>query len=279
MTDTVHIEQLEEHFFLIEVPNTIGRSGQANNVYLLGPEPATLIDAGSDDGTAALTALREIGIGNLESILLTHTHLDHAGAADAIHKATGAKIFLDPRDQDGRSFAVEQDGYIHHGDRIRAGNYLLDAVDTAGHAPGHLGFYAAAGRFLLAGDLMSGFGTVAVTHPRGSMRTYLDSLRRVQQLEIDTVYPGHGPIITNGAERIDQYITHRERRESEIHALIERGMDTVEALTSELYPDIRPQFRRSATGTVLAHIVRLIEHDKVAVARQADDLMDAGFTT
>lgn len=273
MTETGKIEQLAEDFYLIEVP----RWGQWNNVFLLGPEPVTLVDAGGDDGTAVLAALQQLGISNVETILLSHTHEDHAAAADPIREATGAKIYLDPRDQDGHSYPVEQDGFIHSGDRINAGRFVLDAIDTAGHAPGHLSFHAKSQRFLLAGDLLSGNGTIAVSHPRGSMQTYLDSLYRAQQLEFDVVYPGHGPTIVNGKERIQEYIDLRLRREGEIRAYIEGGVTNVPDLVNLLYPDIDPRYRRSAIGTVTSQIVRLVANDQVEVTREGDEMATSEF--
>ncbi len=278
MSESPEILQHANDLYSFQVPNLRGQSGQATNVYVFGPEPVTLVDAGSDDeGATAMAALNQLGISNVSTILLTHAHHDHAGSAAAIRAATGARVLIDERDLAGSGFEVDADTYLHSGDTVDAGSYQLEAIATPGHAPGHLSFYSPDLKGLFAGDLMSGFGTVAVTHPRGSMRDYLDSLRRVQALEITTVYPGHGPIIKNGAERITEYIEHRERRENEILALIQEGVGDIENLTELLYPDVLPRFRPLAAGTVLAHIVNLMNRSHIRVAQPAEQLAASRF--
>ena len=280
MSDLPEIKQLAEQLCSFEVLNLRGRSGQPTNVYVLGSDAVTLIDAGSDDGgVTVMAALKLLGEPRVDRILLTHAHHDHAGSAAAVREQTGSTVLIDPNDLPGAGFEVEPDEHLQAGDVVDAGPFRLQAIATPGHAPGHLSFYEPTLKALFAGDLMSGFGSVAVIPPRGSMRDYLNSLRRVQTLDIQTVYPGHGPVITNGAERIVEYIEHRERRESEILQLINAGVGDIEDLTAQLYPDVLPRFRPLAKGTVLAHIVNLMEKSSVQVEHAGPELAMSRFST
>lgn len=274
----VEIQQIADHLHTFKVPNLHGPSGQATNVFVVGPEPVTLIDTGSDDGGATVfAALDRLGISRVATILLTHTHHDHAGSAHAVRAATGATVLLHERDLNGPGPAVAADGYLSGGDVFEAGSYRLQTIDTPGHAPGHVSFFEPQLRILFAGDLMSGNGSIAIVPPRGSMGDYLNSLRRVQSYDVQTVYPGHGPVIENGAERIQEYIEHRERREAEILELINAGVGDIETLTAQLYPDVLPRLRPLAAGTVLAHIVNLLDRSEVRVAQPADELAASRF--
>lgn len=275
-------DRIAGQLFRCEVPNLLGPSGQPTNVYIVGPGPATLIDAGSDDGGASvLAALRRLGIDGLAQIILTHAHQDHAGSAAALRVATGALIALHPRDigASGRhNIDLQVDRRLAADDVIEAGPYRLQVIETPGHAQGHVSLYEPTLRALFAGDLMSGNGTIAVVPPRGSMGEYMASLRQVSQLDVDTVYPGHGPPILNGNERIAQYIAHRERREQDIFETIASGSDTIDAITDVLYADVLPRIRPQAAGTVLAHVIHLIEQGRVTVTHEGPTISESQFT-
>lgn len=274
----VEIQQLADHLYCFQVSNLRGPSGQPTNVFIVGYEPVTLIDAGSDDGGATvMAALEQLRISRVSTILLTHAHHDHAGSADAVRDATGAKVLLHQRELGGPSTTIVPDDYLVHGETIDAAPFRLQVLETPGHAPGHASFYEPHLKALFAGDLMSGFGSVAVVPPRGSMAEYLASLRRVQQLPVTTVYPGHGPTIENGSVRIQEYIEHRERREAEILALISDGVGAVEDLTELLYPDVLPRIRPLAAGTVTAHIVNLLERSRIQIDQAQPQLADSHF--
>jgi glyoxylase-like metal-dependent hydrolase (beta-lactamase superfamily II) len=259
----------------VAVPNPIGPSGQPTNVYIAGGDWAIAIDAGADDGGATvLAAMERFGIGNLALIVLTHAHQDHAGSAPALQAATGARLALHPRDVGVSSrwnIDLKVDRLISDGDIFEAGPYRFRAVETPGHAPGHVSFYEPSLRALFAGDLISGNGTIAVVPPLGSMTEYLASLRRVRELDVDVIFPGHGPAIRNGNERIEQYIEHRVRRAGDIRDAIADGCDSLDSITDRLYPDVLPRIRPQALGTVHAHVLQLIHDGDVVVVTASDD--------
>ncbi|HEX7101907.1 MAG TPA: MBL fold metallo-hydrolase [Nitrolancea sp.] len=281
MTTTAEPQAIADDLWSVAVPNTVGPSGQSTNVYIVGRNPALLIDTGSDDGgETVLTALERLSIERLERIVLTHAHQDHAGNAPHLRAATGASVELHRRGfgLTGRhQVDLTVDRFLASGDQIAHGDYLFEVIETPGHAPGHVSLYEPSLKALFAGDLMSGNGTVAVVPPRGSMGAYLDSLRRVQSHNVETVYPGHGPAIRNGNERITEYIVHRERREEEIYQEIAAGRDTIEALTDRLYQDVLPRIRPQAAGTVLAHVIHLVERGRVLVQGDEPPSLSAQF--
>lgn len=260
------VERLRPGVARVGVPNTVGRSGQATNVYFLGEDDVTIIDAGSNDaGATVLRALKDLGVQRVQRLILTHAHPDHAGSVPAVAQATGAPVWGDSRDLDTAISGVEVilDRDLRGGDSFDVPGGTLEVYETPGHAPGHLAFYAPHLRALFAGDLLSGNGTIAVIPPRGSMFDYLASLRRVHVLDVETVYPGHGPVIANGHQRIGEYITHRQGREEAIFAEVVRGHEQISAITDVLYPDVIPRLRWHAEGTVLAHLLSLAQSGRV----------------
>ena len=269
------VERLLPGLARVGVPNTVGRSGQATNVYFLGDDDVTIIDAGSNDaGATVLRALDDLKVQRVQRLILTHAHPDHAGSVPAVASATGAPVWGDSRDLNSTISGVEVvlDRDLRGGDSFEVPGGALEVYETPGHAPGHIALYAPHMRALFAGDLLSGNGTIAVIPPRGSMYDYLASLRRVHVLDIETVYPGHGPVIANGHDRIGEYIAHRERREEAIFDEVVCGHAQISAIVDVLYPDVIPRLRWHAEGTVLAHLLRLAQMNRV---RPVDNVIDA----
>jgi glyoxylase-like metal-dependent hydrolase (beta-lactamase superfamily II) len=274
--------RITDDLYFVQVPNLVGRSGQPTNVYIVASGPAMLIDTGSDDGgVTVLGALERFGVGDVGMIVLTHAHPDHAGSARAVQAATGACVALHP----GGLFALERwrvdltpDRLLAGGELIDSGRYHFQVIETPGHAPGHVSLYEPSLRALFAGDLLSGNGTIAVVPPLGSMSDYLASLRKVSGLDIDVIYPGHGPAIRNGNERVGQYIEHRERRARDIRDALAAGYDTIAGITGRLYPDVLPRLRSSAEGTVHAHLLQMVDEDHVRIVEGGDDAADLRFS-
>jgi glyoxylase-like metal-dependent hydrolase (beta-lactamase superfamily II) len=69
---------------------------------------------------------------------------------------------------------------------------------------------------VLTGDTVLGRGTTVVAHPDGELGAYLASLDRLHALaeahEIETVWPGHGPVIEQALPVLDFYLAHRRER-------------------------------------------------------------------
>lgn len=86
MTDTIHT-------LPIPTPFAVGRV----NVYLVEDDPLTLVDAGPNSATSLLeleAALDRHGrrVEDVERIVLTHQHLDHAGLVATLVERSGAKV-------------------------------------------------------------------------------------------------------------------------------------------------------------------------------------------
>jgi ribonuclease/clavin/mitogillin len=65
----------------------------------------------------------------------------------------------------------------------------------------------------------------------------MNSLRKIKELNADTIYPGHGPVVKNAAERIDAYISHRNKRNEQILDVLKQSdkpLD-VEQIASIIY--------------------------------------------
>jgi glyoxylase-like metal-dependent hydrolase (beta-lactamase superfamily II) len=191
----------------------------AENCFILrrdGSETGLIVDPG-EEGDRLLGALAELGITNLEAILLTHTHFDHVGAVAPVAKATGAPVYCPelevPVLADIMSFvpwpgfgpfeSYDADETVAGGERLELAGFEIDVLHTPGHSPGHVTYSIPDEVALFSGDVLFQGSVGRVDLPGGDGPTLMASLRNLVEgfPEETTVYPGHMGITTLGAER------------------------------------------------------------------------------
>jgi len=102
-----------------------------------------------------------------------------------------------------------------------------------------------------------GRGTTVVAYPDGDMGEYLDSLRRLQSIDVVKLYPGHGPVIEEPQAVISEYIEHRLMREQQVKDGLAAGPATPEELVARIYADVDPILHPVAAMSVRAHLAKL----------------------
>ncbi len=254
MTDALAIET-------IEIPNHGFMSDQPTNATIVGTHEVFVIDPGDTEGVEIIqAALARRGSVRVKAIILTHGHPDHATAAGPLKTILSCPVMLNPKEQPIlRQFLdwSDVDLPLTGGMKLPIDNGQLETIDTPGHSPGHVALYEPFSRTLIAGDLVSGHGTVGIFPPHGKMTEYFASLERAQALDARIVIPGHGLTLTQPPDLFAQYIERRLTREKEIYTVIAKAPTTITEIVVELYPDVLPHFRRAAAATVLAHLEKL----------------------
>jgi glyoxylase-like metal-dependent hydrolase (beta-lactamase superfamily II) len=204
---------------------------EGTNTYLLGSDPCLVIDPGPADQTH-IDAIRAAAAqrGGIGGVLLTHSHGDHSDGAPLLESQT---IQL-------------SDGETHEG---------VTAVATPGHAVDHFCFVT--GGVCFSGDLVLGEGSTIVPPDAGSLSAYLDSLGRLQGLDLELICPGHGPWVTDPAAKLEEYVEHRMMRERRLVAALERGERSRAALLAEVWDDVPEELRPAAAAVMQAHLDKL----------------------
>jgi len=179
---------------------------------------AAVVDPGGDlDDILQVIAQQEL---ELEKILITHAHIDHAGGAAELSLRCGVPIEgPHPGDQfwierlpsqaamfglpAARSF--EPARWLHQGDRVRFGEVELQVRHCPGHTPGHVIFFHEPSRLAIVGDVLFRGSIGRTDFPGGDYDTLVRSIRENLFTLGDDVrfVPGHGPMSTIAAERAD----------------------------------------------------------------------------
>jgi ribonuclease/clavin/mitogillin len=201
----------------------------------------------------------------VREIVLTHMHPDHVGGVHALcaHLGAETRVAAHGLTAEPLTGAVRVDRLIEDGEVIQlegSPEIRLRAMQTPGHARGHLCFYEARTGTLISGDNIVGLGSVLIDPPEGNMRNYLNSLRRMHELpNLSVIFGGHGPAIGNPYEKIDEYIAHRLEREQYILKAVREGAATPAEIVARVYTDVSPKAHPMAERAVLAHLEKLIE--------------------
>lgn len=177
---------------------------------------AAIVDPGGD--LDAVLAQARAMDANVTKILLTHAHIDHAGATAELAQRLSVPIEGPEKNDEfliqslavqGQMFglpageAFVPDRWLQHGDRVRVGEEELEVRHCPGHTPGHVVFYSDAHRFAIVGDVLFDGSIGRTDLPRGDHATLLRSIAS-QLLTLDddvTFLPGHGPTSTLGVQR------------------------------------------------------------------------------
>lgn len=241
----------------IVADNPGAMTGPGTNTYLVGIDEIAVIDPGPDDATH-LDTIAGCGGDRIRWILLTHTHPDHAPGAAGLRERTGAEICaFDDRDD------VPVDRTLADGDFIEATEFRIRAIHTPGHASNHLCYFLEEERTLFSGDHIMNGSTVVIAPPDGDMAAYLESLEKVRIKRLRAIAPGHGHLITEPYEKLDEYVSHRLEREAQVLAAVTGGTTTIEAIVADLYPDLIEELVPRAAQSVHAHLRKLAAEGSV----------------
>lgn len=148
---------------------------------------AALID--TPDATALLKVLQDLALEGieLEAILNTHHHWDHAGGNAEVLATYKVPVYCSIFDyEEKRINGVTQ--VVKDGDDVRVGSLCFQVLDVPGHTLGHIAYYGHG--VLFCGDtiFVSGCGRLF----EGTAEQMFDSLAKIKKLPDDTlIYCAH----------------------------------------------------------------------------------------
>lgn len=239
-------------------------TGPGTNTYLVGRRDPILIDTGA--GVTGYVPLLERYLGERgwrqpSRIVLTHRHRDHLGGVAQLRERfpglpVAKMIHRDTELPEGT--ADLRDGAVVEGDGV-----TLVAVHTPGHASDHLCFYLREEKALFTGDVILGGSTTVIPADDGDLGDYMASLRRLQGLDVERIYPAHGPVIEDAPAKIREFIDHRLERERQVLAALADGLDTIPAMVERIYADVPRSLHAMAAQSVHSHLKKLARDGRV----------------
>ncbi|KAJ5816542.1 hypothetical protein N7447_008775 [Penicillium robsamsonii] len=249
---------------------------QGTNTFIVGTGPKRLlIDTGQgipDWADLISRTLSASGI-SLSHVLLTHWHGDHTGGvpdlirmypdlASSIYKHTPSTT--QQPIADGQIFHVE-------GATVRA-------VYTPGHTDDHMCFILEEESAMFTGDNILGHGTSAVEH----LRTWMETLRKMQAQDCRQGYPAHGIVIADLRAKIAGELAQKLRRERQVlKALVQtkrdergtgqgqgqgrgKGSVTVQQLVAAIYGEgVEAGLRELALEPFMDEVLRKLAEDGI----------------
>ena len=213
----------------------------ANSYLILSPEGLTIIDTGmpfSEKQIIKYLASLGHSPAEIKRILITHADLDHYGCLAALQQASGACTYASQAEAEAISKGVSSRPVNRSVGRFQAlmirlmGKYLkptpfqvdelltdgqvlpvlggLQVVETPGHSPGHLSYFAPAAGLLFCGDSMkSNEQGLRTSRSRNNWNQSLAeaSVRKQARLGAQIVCPGHGPVVREAGSKFPMDIS------------------------------------------------------------------------
>lgn len=179
-------------------------------------QQAAIVDPGGDLGRIKDT-LQHLNATAVK-ILLTHGHIDHAGAAKALARELAIPIigphqadafWLQGLAQQAQMFGFQEvesflpDQWLQDGDTVQFGAVELAVIHAPGHTPGHVVFYHQAEKLAWVGDVLFQGSIGRTDFPQGDHQQLISSIvNKLFPLGDDiTFIPGHGPTSTFAEEK------------------------------------------------------------------------------
>ncbi|AHF07333.1 MBL fold metallo-hydrolase [Desulfitobacterium metallireducens] len=263
-------------------------------------------DLGRD---AMLQSIQELKVDlNKTDVILTHMHPDHVGLASYLQEK-GAKVYISlvdgelinsvytqknksplqelyevlTEDKDieavrGHAFGDNsteaiQFHYLIEGDKFFVGDYEFEVVSIPGHTPGHIGLYERKHRLFFGGDHILEHISPSVVFwgfDQDILNQYINSLKKVYELDVDYLFTAHLNIIRDHRRRIEELIAHCEERLVETENLLNQGKLTPKETAAQMHWSLRTKWedfskleKFSAIGETLAFLEHLTQHEKI----------------
>jgi glyoxylase-like metal-dependent hydrolase (beta-lactamase superfamily II) len=259
--------------------NFLGVPRVIATVVLHGPGGVALIDPGPSSTLPALRGGLErsgIRLADVRAILLTHIHLDHAGATGSlvrenpdlrvyVHEkgaphmvnpekliASATRLWGDEMDRlwgEFRPVPADKLIVLKGDERFTAGGRELDVAYTPGHASHHVSYFSADTGIAFVGDTAGirlhpgGFIMPPTPPPDIDLEVWRDSLRRIADWHPETVFVTHfGPHAPVGAH-LTEMAANLERTSGLVKASLARP-GTDEDRENWFAEELRRELRR-----------------------------------
>ncbi len=216
----------------VRAPNPSPMTLDGTNTYVVG---SWVVDPGPADA-GHLDAVRAAAAQAIEGVVLTHGHGDHAEGAASL----GPPV---TRPADGE----------------RVGPF--EALATPGHSPDSVCLLL--GGICFTGDTVLGEGSVFIAPGEGSLSAYLSSLRRLLELDLEVLCPGHGPYVWDPHAKLREYLEHRLDRERGLVEALDAGLRSEDELLDSAWSDAPAELRPAAALTLRAHLEKLGEEGRL----------------
>ena len=250
VTDTASV-------LLCDNPGLLTLDG-TNTWVLQGPgsDERVIVDPGPDDDAHIE---RIAALGKIPLVLISHKHGDHTDAIDKLVERTGATVRAV-----GSGFLRGMGGPLSDGEVIDAAGLRITVIATPGHTADSLSFLvddargerSDGGGAVLTADTVLGRGTTVIDNEDGSLRDYMESLRRLRGLGRRVVLPGHGPDLEDLEAVTAMYLAHREERLDQVRdALGVLGDDAgARQIVEHVYTDVDEKLWDAAEWSVQAQL-------------------------
>jgi glyoxylase-like metal-dependent hydrolase (beta-lactamase superfamily II) len=172
---------------------------------------------------------------------------------------------------------VEVSRPLRDGELLELRDRALEVGFRPGHSPTDTVFHDADRRILIAADHLLGHisSNPLVTRPRDGSQdrpqalvTYLESLEKTREMEVDLVLPGHGDPVTDHRALIDARFALHRRRAGKLHRLIAERPRTGYELAQALWGNIAVTQAFLTLSEVLGHTDLLVNAGQV---REVED--------
>ena len=252
-------EQLSPLVSRVLAPNPSPMTLTGTNTYLVGRDEVAVIDPGPD-----LPEHVEAIIDNLKRLgkpavaLVTHHHDDHLPAARRLRERLGLPIA-------GHHDLPSVDRPLDHLQALTLADATLTALHTPGHTWDHVCYYLEQEAAVFTGDLVAGTGSLVIGPGRGELAASLRSLQLLADRAPRTLYPGHGPVVTDGVAKLAEYIGHRADREQQVLDALERDVSTIPEMVASIYVGLAPALHGHAGRNLQAHLFKLEDEGRVSL--------------
>lgn len=242
-------------------------------VYIVGRGEVAVIDPGPDLPEHLDALLAALQGETVTAILTTHTHSDHSPLARPLAERTGATIYGRAAPGAGEHAVKLDEAHdelfrpdvaVADGQKIAGPGWTLEALATPGHASNHVCYALLEENALFSGDHVMGWSTTVISPPDGDMTAYYASLDKVARRGFATLWPTHGPPITEVAPFLAAYKSHRLDRERQILEQLDAGHGRIREMVPVMYAAVDPRLHPAAAHSVLAHMIHLTRQGVVA---------------
>jgi glyoxylase-like metal-dependent hydrolase (beta-lactamase superfamily II) len=133
---------------------------------------------------------------------------------------------------------VKAAGYLKEGDKIGFDQFEFTVVETPGHSLGHICLFEPNKRFLFSGDTILQEITPNIGYSpqygRDFLGEFIKSLEKLYSLDVNLVFPGHGPAFSGMRQLIEALMRHHQERERNMMRSLEGNSKTPYQVAQEV---------------------------------------------